>query len=497
MLLVLPIWCCSSFAQEKLFEDAIKSGLTSKGCYHAKNSKKKFIDAGQINAYASSKGYIMLRLTEMRHVRFGNATFIVDEFEFIEPNNYQNFVFRALAGEGFDFNRIKGSGKLFIDGTNKVYENNLHELLFYYYGDNTQLTPYDAMWTGNIIDGCIDGPGTGCFTMPNGLYLKLEGTFSYGFPTSDIHINYVTKNYMRNPVVSQEEIKQGGYGIVSHQIYINNLETTDPILKKALLLRAEKMYSDDVKSLESHYDEIKSLSVSNYESITLDNFAADFAEFYQKTNYDPQNKLPKAFMMMDAYTVVTALKMPIREHYYGYTLWSILTMFYDWLGSAVDNDRGIINTGMQKARSRKNEDSVLKPFFTQAYDLLVNKSDTFENKVESDRLEYNRMVDREKAERRTRDEQLSKEIDWGRSKEPSGEISKGLFDTYASNRNPGEIRFKSGSDYVEYNAFYNGKKLIFYKIVYASTNISNRMGSEKYKEYKSLGELVEAVLKAR
>ena len=497
--MLLPILSVGSHAQEKLFNEAIKNGITSKGCYYFQNTKHKGFQYYDVQGYASANGYIILGCTEETRVRFGNRVNLIDEVEFIDAKNYPYYVYSALSGSNADVERAQQSGIVFLTKSEKVYRE-VNVFVSVYDGVKTVFEHFDALWTGNVSNGYIDGPGVGFMTMPGGIYLRLEGTFSKGFPVSEVDVKYVTKTDMKNAAVKRDEIQSKKYEEIPIETFFSNLETSDPVLKKAVQMRTEEMYRNEVARVEAVYNKVKTLNMSNYRDFELDYSVLTFIKLYQSLNYDPSNVLPKAMEIKDLYYVVEALKMEIKSHYYGYSLWSLLTMFYDWLDKEEEQDRLLLDTGLEKARlGQESSKYGFAGFFSQAADVLYQKKQDFESKISSDMAEYSRMAKNEKAERAAREAELSKEIDGERSKDPSGELTSGLFDAYWYFENEGEIIFKSGSNYVKYNAFYydrNGQDFSHFEITNASRSIENAMGSDRHKLFKTMSEMVNAILKA-
>ena len=501
LFFLLPLITIGSFAQEKLFNEAISRGLTANGFYCVENPKNKNVTLEEMRDYAKSRGYIIGKATEKQIIRCGDSKYLIDKMEIIDPKDYSTYVFHSLAGSDFDFNRLKGKGAFFVPEEEKVYEKTQLSFISVLSGTRTKFNRYDnALWTGNVSSGLLDGNGTGFVARQGGIYIKFEGTFSKGFPTTVINAQYVSKNDMSKAFVDNKEIKTTHYDAVSQRSFAQNVETTDEILKQALNLRMEVLYEEDVSKLEAIYNKAKTISISNYENVPIDLFVVEFITLYQTAKYDPKGALPKAWELNDVFYVTDALKMKIRDQYYGYSAWSLLTMFYDWLDKAENNDRKLLSTGIDKARKGKTDSKYgFKNFFSQAEDRLTKKKADFEDKISKDIAIYNKMVDKEREKRRQIEEELSKQINWEKSKYPSGELTSSLLSSHWWYDEPGEIRFKAGTDVVNYNAYYydrNGTDLESFQIIYASDNIKASMGDDYYKSFKNMKEMVEAISKA-
>ena len=208
LFLFLLLNSVGGFAQEKLFNEAIKRGPTSNGTYCVENTKKKDVTLDEMKEYAKSKGYIIGRASDESRIRFGASKYIVDKMEFIDPKNYTNYVFHALSGSNFDFNRLKEKGDFYIPESEKVYEKK-NSIISVWSGNRTNYSRCkNALWTGNVYNGLLDGNGVGFVAVPGGKYIKFEGTFLKGFPKSDINVNYVIKTDLNNKAfVDNSEIQ--------------------------------------------------------------------------------------------------------------------------------------------------------------------------------------------------------------------------------------------------------------------------------------------------
>lgn len=499
LLLFLSLVNSASFAQEKLFKEALEKGLKY-GTYVIENTKKKDISKSDVMNYAKTQGFIVGRISEVRKIRFGDVSLIVDKMEFIDPKYYPAYVFYSIAGSGVDFNSLKGKGSFYLPTQEKIYKESAIPFVSVLSGTRTNFNRYDnAMWSGNVSNGLIDGKGVGFIIMPKGKYIKFEGTFSQGFPTSEVIVKSVTKNDMNNAVVSEKEVQSSKYQAASRKSFAQNAETKDSELGEAIKQREKDMYKGDVAKLEEIYNKVKPITMTNYEKIPMDNFVSEFISLYQLSKYDPQNALPKAWEINDVYYVVEALKMQIRDRYYGYSAWSLLTLFYDWLDKYEKKDRELLANGLEKAQKGKNSKYGFSNFFSQAASLLSKKKADFENKISKDAAEYNSLVSKEKASRNKMEEELSKQIDTDRCKDPYGKLTSGLFDTYWYYPNEGEIRFKAGNEYVKYNVLYRdskGEDLEGFSITYSTDKIRKRMGNNYYKHFQSRGALIGAILEA-
>ena len=498
-LLLMTFLSVGGFAQEKLFNEAIKKGVRSNGAYCVENPKSKNVTVGEMCNYIESKGYIIGKVSNKKIIRFGDSKYLLDKVDFVTRENYATYIFHSLADAGFDFTRLKAKGTLYLTRKEDVYKKGKVPGVKTYAGKQTVYDSYaNALWTGSTDDGFIDGTGVG-FVAKGSYFMRFEGTFSKGFPSSEIKIRYVSKKDMTSAYVKADEIKSNQYPSVSRMELLPGFTKTDATLKRALMLRTAEFYKVDVVKLNEVYGKLKSVSTTNCGKMTQDNLVYDFIALNEASNYDPQGMKDKVCEMRDVYKVMDALNMKFRDRYYGFSLWSIITMYYEWLGDEVQKDRDLLKTGINLSANLKGKSKYgFGSFMTQAEKELKKKLQQFDTRIENDKAHFDEMRSREMARRDKVDQELSKQVDWDRSKTPSGKLDSGLFDTYWYYENEGEIKFKHGSNVVVYNAYYNdrkGERFSHIGIVYASDDIKRGMGDAYYTHFKNRKEMVDAILK--
>lgn len=499
--ILLLLVAVGGYAQEKLFDEAIRRGKLPYGGYMVENTAKKAVTVEQMRDYIRKKGYNIAGYTTQYLHRFGSVREIVEKMEFISTQDYPQYVYWACSGGNADYNQMK-TGTLFFPLTEKKY--NHEEYIVKNFDVDFIFSRKDNVrWTGSLSNGLLHGEGRGFFISPGNEYTYFEGTFKYGFPVNDTETYVVTKDPTKTIGRLTESDRKTGKKMwhLNPSMLAHNAKTTDQKLKQAINQYVSQTYSSDASKLETLYNKAKSVNTSNYKSFTADKHVDVFISLYGETNYDPRNLLPKARAIKDVYKVIDALNMPIRERYYGCnSAWSIFRYLYgyvDWLEDEVKGDRGMLSKALSIARQVKANDKYgFKVFCTNAIALIERKSRELESKISKDYVAYKRHNEQNAEENRRLTEQLSKEFDGERTKAPSGEyITPSIFGpTYGRYRNPGEIHFKWGSEYVRYQNYYNENHSLHHcEILDASSKISNRL---KKRYFDSVPELFQAVVDA-
>lgn len=482
LLLLLPL---GSYAQDKVFNEAIKNGPDSHGIYHAVNTKKKNITAFEMESYVRQRGYIPIGGEDVNIRRFGDVSTILKEYIFTDNQHYLAYACWELGSS--EYSGLRGKGCLFLPEKEMVYEKTKLSFISVAAGSIQRLNSYDdVLWSGNIVDGLIDGSGYG-FLVSEGKYQLFKGSFSHGLPISEVSVA-TGKKTRKGPI---EYVSNKKYEAINSHICAQNSDTKDTKLRKALKIYSRESYSEDAAKFERIYKNAVSLSKSNYESLVPDEYVGEFYSRYENADYDPQNLVSKARELYDIYATVQVIKMKFPEHYYGYNLWSILSFSKQWLSSREKSDREDLNSAIDVVNKGKaNSQSDFKFFYTEAAKKLEAKMSEFNKKVSEDRAWYNKYAEGKRKESAELDKKLSKEIDWKRSKSPSGELRSHstlfLVDGYDYEKN-GELWNKNGSQRCEYNIWYDSRKEFDHVSVRYST-ISSLNG----KHFKSETELYNA-----
>jgi hypothetical protein len=495
-LCILLLMAVNCYAQEdRLFSEAISRGRQPNGSYIINNSSKKAVTIEEMTSYVKRKGYAVLGYNTQIKKQFGNAREVVDRMEFISTQDYPQYVFSVMSGGTINYSQLK-KGSFFQPAEEKQYTK--HGIVEVLSGVKTVFWRNDnVLWTGSLSNGFLHGNGKAFWIKGTNECHYLEGTFEYGFPKVIKTSTYIAQHDIGS--LNRQKSKEFKMKAVTSEMIAANANTSDSKLKQAINLSMGGSYDSDVAKLDAAYKKAKTLSSSNYSNFKADPIVARFVNNYGKTNHDPKKRLPTAQAIKDAYYVCAALQYPIQERYYGVNNFFTAIQFngsIDWLNKEVKGDRDLFTKGLNIAKNGKNNNQYgFRTFYSQAIPLLENKLRRFENKVASDRKYYEQKMQSVREKNQRIHNELSKEIDWERSKEPSGKYyESGLFQTWGKYENDGSIYFKAGSEYVTYQAYYDDNRVIHhYSILYASRKINNNL---RKREFKRRDEMLEAILNA-
>lgn len=506
LLLVLPIMGGFAYGDTKssLVKNALKVGPNSDGYYHIDNPKDKVVTLDELKQYISSQGYYYLNGASKKLDRFGSLIYAFSYVNFIDINNYQTYVFRRLSYDQTPLSALSKKGTVFLQEDEKRYK---PVFIFKVFDDYVPwLHRYDnVLWSGNVVDGYIDGTGTGLIILDGGVYKTFRGTYKRGIPASDITSKSVTRENPRsNPFIKSEDIETRNLRALDVGMSLCNLETKDPYLKNALVEFLKKDYNEDVKKVDDCYNSIKTLKRSQ-----LDEFFNKYSKFkyscesylqrYGAVDYDPQKMFPKAQTVIDMYKIQDMMSLYDKPVLYSTRNW-LGQRSATWDMKEFKRYIETLDTGMQVVwKYMYSDDQAIRPIFSEISTELAEKDDRIRNKIRSDYEEYLALKAKEGAEYDKWYSENKNVVDRGETYSPSGEL---VLTSFGSSEyeydNYGKISNKAIDDYVTYNAFFDGNKNFkYYQILYCSPKIAKKLDFNAYsKKFKSESELQDAVLKA-
>lgn len=158
------MFCVGSHAQEKLFQEGLRSGRAPQKFYYAKNTKGKGVSLEKMKQYAAKQNYLLGNYTTKQIDRFGDKQTAIDGIYFMPLDEYPKYVFEyAFPGYGYDGLKQHGSCWFFIDGKFIKYDN--------------------VSWSGKVENGMLEGSGYAFWTSSSGgLFFAVDGQFQKGLP---------------------------------------------------------------------------------------------------------------------------------------------------------------------------------------------------------------------------------------------------------------------------------------------------------------------------
>ena len=411
--LFLLICCLETVAQEKLYKEAITQGPQANGAYLLQNKKLKTITYRECRDFLASKGYYVGNYEIEEVNRYGDHLYLIKTMEFIPKKDYDEYVFLNLNDEKIDFSQLK-KGSLFI----RTIVGNV------FYQETKYNRLNDVLWSGDVKDGVLEGKGIGLIKQ-GGTYEYIKGTFSHGFPTTQI-IGKKISISQEDGNIEESKLSSISYKEVKEEdlLFDYMSKRTDAYVKKELGQYFIRDYQRKTKLLETAYQQAKSLNISNYQDFKKDGIVEEFINLYEKIfNYDPQSLLPKAHELAGVYYVVDALNMKFRDHYYYSGFRTFLSGYLSWDDYGEKKDKELLDNGAKKASEiGKSSRLGLSQFGSQAYEMLNKKMSDLLDKIYSDAVAFDDYNARQKNINKAEDAKNSKLIDFNRSKEPSGDL---------------------------------------------------------------------------
>ena len=154
--------------EDKHFREALTRGRQAKSYYELVNEEKKVIKLNDLTDFCQSHGYLWSKDYTTKEIpKFGDVATSIHRFYFLPKEEWVYYVFEwtdRTMSRSSDL-RNKGSVYFFDAASNS----------FICLRDN-------AMWTGSVSDGFVEGNGAGIWTRDGRNYYYFSGNFRKGFP---------------------------------------------------------------------------------------------------------------------------------------------------------------------------------------------------------------------------------------------------------------------------------------------------------------------------
>lgn len=172
LLLTLALTATASFAQDKLFKEALSQQRPTGCWYRWENTKDKQIKMEKVKAYAQKNNLLLGKITNKEVGRFGDIATSVHTVEFLPPEEMQAYIIENILDKTISAAYMKSKGAVLVT-------------------DNPSKQQYfkwvnDALWSGNVVDGRIDGNGKGGKQIDATHYIAFEGSFRKGIPQGSV-----------------------------------------------------------------------------------------------------------------------------------------------------------------------------------------------------------------------------------------------------------------------------------------------------------------------
>lgn len=188
------------FSQSRLFKKELLKGRSRVSFYTVDIPKNKIYLEDKIRKYAESKGYMVHSFSERRVSRFGDESYAVRRFSFLPRTEIDSYIFEMLTSgisSGITFEKLiekqKVTAYIFKPFVNTfTLKNNIH-------------------WSGNVIDGKINGKGVGYYKEEDKHYV-FKGTFNQGkLEGNGEFIEYVNRTRQEHNIVVGDLNKESVY----------------------------------------------------------------------------------------------------------------------------------------------------------------------------------------------------------------------------------------------------------------------------------------------
>ena len=193
-----------SQAQKSFFEDALKNGRQPGKPYVMRNPGKKFLDPDKVAEYVQSKGYIVDDVRLEGYNRFGRSVPTVTELTFLPKEELRPFAYEALGrGDATPLSQLTKKGTVYY-----FFNREQSGDYFAHSPVGNDHSKYfnrcdDALWSGELADGLINGSGVGFADMQDGLFLWFKGTFDHGVPVGEAEFRWIATE--REGVISNSD----------------------------------------------------------------------------------------------------------------------------------------------------------------------------------------------------------------------------------------------------------------------------------------------------
>lgn len=184
--------------EAKLFREALMRGRQNKEYYVLVNDEKKVIRPETLVEFCKANGYLWDKNYKRKEVsKFGDKASSVYKFWFIPKTVLSQYVFEWTNRDmkiGSDL-RSKGSVYFYDPEANS----------FLHLANN-------ALWTGSIADGHIDGFGSGIWQKDDRFFYYFSGTFHRGFPVGKAKYRIVDTDVNEWGYSPKEKMPSGKMG---------------------------------------------------------------------------------------------------------------------------------------------------------------------------------------------------------------------------------------------------------------------------------------------
>lgn len=491
---------------KKVFSEAINKGPSDLGEYNIYNvNNKEKVTLEEMTSFLQSNNYVVIYARP-----YGNGN--VESIKFVPKDDIYKYYYKLRSGK--DFTDAK-------KGKCSLFKKNRSDYVYPEVGE--------VYWSGEVVDGYINGKGSGLILGQDG-YNYFEGEYISGIPVTDVNsyrfgmdnisdietITYPKKEpeyFLKKNKNKLDQVMLDNYsnGIapLQYEQYKNLANDVRNIIanyksytEDIILNEKTPQLSKDIKvnvglfgaalimrganSPEELEKRQKIEAFKNFDGIDMAKMNDKNKELFTLARKPLLNDINQTLKYMD---LLDGLALTSTEN--------IQDAINQYKYAADHNIRAHIDESdyWKKLSNAANIADQLKNASTgqlrEKYAKAKQKLDACHEEVyQAGVRRYSSARNHAASERAKTEKQHANEIDRYNTKDPSGKLVEmsGLFSSYKTYEHDGRISTKGG-DYCDYNIIYSRDgKLNCYRIIY-----STKKSVEK-KDFKSLAELTEHFL---
>ena len=167
----------SRHSSNKLINEAFQRGRSRGDFYEIRNTKEKAIDVDKMRAEIIKEGCIVGKYTTKTISRFGDVATTLSTMQFLPKDEYLSYLYYHLR-----YNDMASFEQLINKGIAYCYVNNIS---YTYFVKNDGIS-----WSGEIINGLLDGNGVGYGKISNDRVVYFSGSFDKGIPIGKTKFQY-------------------------------------------------------------------------------------------------------------------------------------------------------------------------------------------------------------------------------------------------------------------------------------------------------------------
>jgi hypothetical protein len=249
---------------EKLIDEAFVRGTNVDSVYWLFNNENKSLTVNDICCYLQEKGLYPLTYTEKNILKFGEFHTVADKVKFTNKSGYAKMVFDMLKGDKYsdvNYNRLKHGGTFFY------FQAWASGAMAFERVDNVS-------WSGNMVNGLLDGKGVGFFEKDNN-YCFFEGDFISGMATEGLALNtFNGTKKLGSSTTFYTKIE------LCKELYNN---VTDSLLRQAIMGFVRANYRKDAEEIMDAYDKLLTINTTKFKSYLVRRWRGNiYLRFYNE-----------------------------------------------------------------------------------------------------------------------------------------------------------------------------------------------------------------------